>query len=174
MDVKVVPFILFALAWECLSLLDESPINSQKHDHQVLMVLEKIFDKITSFCKRLSSIDKRAFMLEKSQTPMETNATAYRSLQQTASKFKEYTMVSKKHCEDDKYGSYSTLGQAHFACEADNNCDGIYDNACNGPPYHLCPLGADWKDSLFGLSCIYEKPAGKISKCRMDDSNSYR
>ena len=66
-------------------------------------------------------------------------------------------MVSNKHCDNDDYGTYSTLIQAYRACDADNNCVGMYDSSCNGPPYHLCPLGAGWVDS--GSSCIYEKPS---------------
>jgi len=65
MGVKVVPFILFVLAGECLSSLTE-------HQQQVQDVLEKMYHKITGIDEKLSKIEDRVTELENSrlhQTP---------------------------------------------------------------------------------------------------------
>jgi len=65
---KVVPFILFVLAGECLSLTE--------HEEQVQDVLEKMYHKITGIDEKLSKIEKRVTDLENSQTtPMENKPT---------------------------------------------------------------------------------------------------
>merc|ERR1712168_1217106 len=65
MGVKVVPFILFALAGECLSLTER-----QK---QVDDVLFKMSDKLIGIEKKLSSIEDRISVLENSQTKPKEN-----------------------------------------------------------------------------------------------------
>ena len=75
----------------------------------------------------------------------------------------EYTKVDKKHCYSDRYGNYSTIQSAKIACLSDGNCQGVYDNGCNGKTsgIHLCPISATYSNS-FG-SCIYQK--NENSKC---------
>jgi len=65
MGVKVVPFILFALAGECLSLT--------KHQKQVDDVLEKMYHKISGIDEKLSKIENRVTELENSQTKPKEN-----------------------------------------------------------------------------------------------------
>jgi len=65
MGVKVVPFILFALAGECLSLT--------LHQKQVDDVLEKMYHKISEIDEKLSKIENRVTELENSQTKPKEN-----------------------------------------------------------------------------------------------------
>jgi len=94
MVVKVVTFIIFVLAGECLSLPDE-------RDHQVDMLLEKIYEEIIGFEKRLTSIDKRVSRLENSQTPMDTSL-AYRSLRQNQDPCSPNPCKHRGTCVDNK------------------------------------------------------------------------
>jgi len=145
MDVKVVPLILMLLAGESLSV--ETPSNSEKRDHQVDIVLEKIYDKIKGIEKRLSSIDKRVSLLENQQTLSKTKA--YRSLQ-------EYSYRSGQYCGSPYSSSIGTLGQAKTACDADSTCMGFYDYGCNGNRYYLCRQGGSWNYHS-ACCCSYEK-----------------
>merc|ERR1711970_1332357 len=65
MGVKVVPFILFALAGECLC--------QTEHQKQVNDVLFKMSDKLIGIEKKLSSIEDRISVLENSQTKPKEN-----------------------------------------------------------------------------------------------------
>merc|ERR1719209_1484924 len=65
MGVKVVPFILFALAGECLCLT--------LHQKQVDDVLEKMYHKISEIDEKLSKIENRVTELENSQTKPKEN-----------------------------------------------------------------------------------------------------
>ena len=70
----------------------------------------------------------------------------------------DYTTLLDKHCEDDDYGSYSTVDQAKAACNSDSNCIGVYDFECNrNSPISLCPTGSDFEESSVSHSCIYQK-----------------
>ena len=69
---------------------------------------------------------------------------------------KGYTKVEKKHCNNDKYGSYETLNDAKSACTSDENCSGVYGYGCdNAYRFYLCPSTSAAETS--SSSCIYVK-----------------
>ena len=75
-----------------------------------------------------------------------------------------WTKRVQKHCANDDYGSYSTLGAAGEACLADPNCYGVYDSGCNGTgSYSLCP-SRNLSTSWFG-SCVYVNPMVDNATC---------
>ena len=68
-----------------------------------------------------------------------------------------FAKTGKRHCFDDKYGSYNTLEEAEFACANDEKCEKVYDQGCNNiDDFTLCP----WNSTEFvsSVSCIYTKP----------------
>merc|ERR1719369_2074776 len=120
---KVVPFILFVLAGECLSLTE--------HEEQVQDVLEKMYHKITGIDEKLSKIEKRVTDLENSQTtPMENKPTnlenamihlgeqSYRSLDEIPVQCKLY-----KNLTDITRLANNTEGE---------RCDCIQEMMCDG------------------------------------------
>jgi len=125
MGVKVVPFILFVLAGECLSSLTE-------HQQQVQDVLEKMYHKITGIDEKLSKIEKRVTDLENSQTtPMENKPTnlenamihlgeqSYRSLDEIPVQCKLY-----KNLTDITRLANNTEGEGEI-------CDCIQEHMCD-------------------------------------------
>ena len=70
-------------------------------------------------------------------------------------------MLDQKHCDNDGYGSFSTIQSAKDACSKDTNCQGVYDRDCNSvgsnvvDDIHLCPTSAKYSKSLSG--CIFQK-----------------
>lgn len=74
----------------------------------------------------------------------------------------EYTKKASKHCSQDGYGSFSTFKGAESNCNADSNCQGVYDTNCDGlGPHYLCPLNAKLDSS--NNSCVYTKTQGNCS-----------
>ena len=70
----------------------------------------------------------------------------------------QYEKITKKHCGNDKYGEYKTLAEAQNACAADYNCQGVFDQGCDGGKtdnFWLCPRNVLYSNS--GFSCIYQR-----------------
>ena len=68
-----------------------------------------------------------------------------------------FAKTVSRHCFDDKYGEYTTLEEAKFACASDEKCEKVYDQGCDDEgAYTLCP----WNSTNFesSVSCIYTKP----------------
>ena len=63
-----------------------------------------------------------------------------------------------KHCNGDKYGSYSSLVDAELECSSDSGCKAVYVNSCKAEPgkVYLCPSQSVYETS--SSSCIYQKP----------------
>merc|ERR1719367_2437229 len=77
----------------------------------------------------------------------------------TAAPGSGFTKLTLKHCNQDKYGTFSTLSAAQSACSADSNCKGVYDPGCNDQgSFFLCPMSATYSAS--SASCVYEKTQG--------------
>jgi len=121
MGVKVVPFILFALAGECLSLTP--------HQKQVNDVLFKMSDKLIDIEKKLTSIEERVHVLENSlTTPQENKPTnledAMRQLSIGDSKSYYRSLAGEKECEDkqcgDRCGDLNL--KTDFYCQRDGSC----------------------------------------------------
>ena len=73
-----------------------------------------------------------------------------------------YKKLSLKHCNTNKYGSYTTLNLAKLACLSDANCRGVYDTGCNDKDeYTLCDGSRGFDKS--GSSCVYEKWSNLIN-----------
>ena len=68
-----------------------------------------------------------------------------------------YNKLEKKHCNDDKYGIYSSVQDAMAVCSGDSNCISVYDGNCDESKdnVYLCPVGSSYANSA--KSCIYEK-----------------
>ena len=66
-------------------------------------------------------------------------------------------MLDKKHCYEDRYGSFSTIQSAKDACSNDPNCQGVYDQGCDSDAndIYLCPTSATYETS--SSSCIFQK-----------------
>jgi len=117
MGVKVVPFILFALAGECLSLT--------LHQKQVDDVLEKMYHKISEIDEKLSKIENRVTELENSQTkPKENKPTnledAMRNLQKS---YRSMNEVGDKECADKECGyQCGTSDELLKFCQFDGSC----------------------------------------------------
>ena len=74
-----------------------------------------------------------------------------------------FAKFALKYCGT-TYGSYNTLEEASFACANDENCEKIYDQACDGKaPYLLCAWNSTEYTSTW--SCLYKK-TGKYGKNR--------
>ena len=73
------------------------------------------------------------------------------------SDFIGYVKLSRKHCFNGKYGSYSTLEAAIDDCKGDSNCGGVYDQGCDAgfKDIFLCESPTNYRFSVD--SCIYEK-----------------
>ena len=70
----------------------------------------------------------------------------------------EFIRLELKHCSEDKYGDYSTLEGAQSACTVDSNCQGVYDDDCDGLGSHyLCPINAQLIVPEPRESCVYTK-----------------
>jgi len=117
MGVKVVPFILFALAGECLSLT--------LHQKQVDDVLEKMYHKISEIDEKLSKIENRVTELENSQTkPKENKPTnledAMRNLHHS---YRSMNEVGDKECADKECGyQCGTSDELLKFCQFDGSC----------------------------------------------------
>jgi len=131
MGVKVVPFILFALAGECLSL--------NPHQKQVNDVLFKMSDKLIDIEKKLTSIEERVHVLENSLTkPQENKPTnledAMRNLGIGANFYRSF--AGEKECEDkqcgDRCGDLNL--KTDFYCQRDGSCQ---------PGLGICHRSAD-------------------------------
>jgi len=121
MGVKVVPFILFALAGECLSMLTP-------HQKQVNDVLFKMSDKLIDIEKKLTSIEERVHVLENSLTkPQENMPTNLEdAMRQLSIGGKNYyrSFAGEKECEDkqcgDRCGDLNL--KTDFYCQRDGSC----------------------------------------------------
>ena len=71
-----------------------------------------------------------------------------------------YKKANLRHCYDAKYNNFSNIEEAKKMCSSDKNCTAIYDDKCDGGPFHLCRNQAYW-DGESWESCIYRKYSGK-------------
>ena len=61
----------------------------------------------------------------------------------------------ESHCNQDKYGSYSTFVAARTACASDSNCAAVYDENCDDLDYTLCPVS--YVEEYSDRSCLFPK-----------------
>jgi len=144
MGVKVVPFILFVLAGECLSSLTE-------HQQQVQDVLEKMYHKITGIDEKLSKIEKRVTDLENSHTtPMENKPTNLENAMRNlgGSGRYSYRSLDTMFCGLKKCGEQCTVKSAtneikpgvirykikHGLCNDDGSCKAADTVKCHDAP----------------------------------------
>ena len=70
--------------------------------------------------------------------------------------------MEKKSCRG-FYGSYDSLNDAISYCEADSDCDKVYDENCDSQGvYQLCTTGTKVKQSK-SRSCVYRRASGNYT-----------
>ena len=61
------------------------------------------------------------------------------------------------------YGFYNSLHDAISYCEADSDCDKVYEKNCDSQGvYQLCIISAKVKESRSG-SCVYRRVSGNFA-----------
>lgn len=72
-----------------------------------------------------------------------------------------YQFMSKKHCNEHRYGSFSSSQEAKQRCSEDRSCKGVYVKSCDqSDGVHLCYKGYSYDSSSY--SCVYNKLSGII------------
>ena len=60
-------------------------------------------------------------------------------------------------CGELSYQQYDNIEKAKSACDADTDCNGVYDKKCdNDGPFELCPINSHTMPSVVE-SCLWEK-----------------